>query len=246
MKKIAFCFLIYDEINKERMWWDFFKNADPNKYSIYIHQKIPSRLKYFDHSKLTNTIPTKWGDISLVDAQLLMFEEALKDKDNIKFINVSNSCIPLKSFDYVYDFLTKDSLSHFDVCSHESSFQGGRCNPLLKFLRKDQIYKSSNWFVTNREHTEICVKNQGFISLFNGMLGPMISCSDEHFFITLVMLRGNINEENFKNNATTFYNWDDEDACSPKTYDEIDDEEKDWLLNSKFLFGRKFSKDCEF
>jgi len=38
-KKIALCFLIYDKINNEELWWDFIKNIDKNKYNIYIHFK---------------------------------------------------------------------------------------------------------------------------------------------------------------------------------------------------------------
>ncbi len=38
-KKIAFCFLIYDKINQETLWYDWFKNVDKNKYNIYIHYK---------------------------------------------------------------------------------------------------------------------------------------------------------------------------------------------------------------
>ena len=40
MKKIAFCFLIYDIINHEELWNIFFQNVDTNKYNIYIHYKF--------------------------------------------------------------------------------------------------------------------------------------------------------------------------------------------------------------
>jgi hypothetical protein len=38
-KKIAFLFLIYDEINHEEIWKLFFNSIDINKYNIYIHYK---------------------------------------------------------------------------------------------------------------------------------------------------------------------------------------------------------------
>ena len=44
MKKIAFCFLIYDTINHEELWNNFFKNVDPAKYNIYIHYKYNKQL----------------------------------------------------------------------------------------------------------------------------------------------------------------------------------------------------------
>ena len=43
-KKIALCFLIYDKINHEQIWYDYLKNIDPNKYNIYIHYKTNKPL----------------------------------------------------------------------------------------------------------------------------------------------------------------------------------------------------------
>ena len=51
-RKIAFCFLIYDKINNEELWHEFFKNADQNKYSIYVHYKVDKPFKYFEKYKL--------------------------------------------------------------------------------------------------------------------------------------------------------------------------------------------------
>jgi len=118
--KIAFCFLIYDDINYEELWYNFFKDVDASKYSIYIHYKEGIPLKYFDEHKLDNCIETEYGGVSLVHAQNLLYKEALKDDDNYKMVTLSQSCIPLKSFDHVYDFLTKDDKGHFNI-SHKSS-----------------------------------------------------------------------------------------------------------------------------
>ena len=59
MKKIAFCFLIYDIINHEELWNIFFKDIDTNLYNIYIHYKNNKQLKYFEKYKLDNCIETK-------------------------------------------------------------------------------------------------------------------------------------------------------------------------------------------
>ena len=42
MKKIAFCFLVYDTINNEDLWELFFKNVDKNRvdYSVYLNSYI--------------------------------------------------------------------------------------------------------------------------------------------------------------------------------------------------------------
>ena len=63
MKSIAFLFLIYDIINAEKLWYDFFKNVDKSKYTIYIHYKKNVTLKYFNDYKLDKCLQTKWGDM---------------------------------------------------------------------------------------------------------------------------------------------------------------------------------------
>ena len=51
-KKIALCFLIYEEIYHEDLWYNFLKNVDKKKYNIYIHYKTNKPLKYFEKYKL--------------------------------------------------------------------------------------------------------------------------------------------------------------------------------------------------
>ena len=46
--KIAFLFLIYDSINQEDLWSQFFENVDSEKYSIYVHFKRNKKLKHFE------------------------------------------------------------------------------------------------------------------------------------------------------------------------------------------------------
>lgn len=76
MKKIAFCFLIYDKINLEELWNIFFKNVDNNKYNIYIHYKTDKPLQYFEKYKLKECIETKYADVSLIHAHNLLLKQA--------------------------------------------------------------------------------------------------------------------------------------------------------------------------
>ena len=52
--KIAFCFLVYDNIVNEELWKIFFDNVNTNKYHIYIHYKVNKPLKYFNRYKIIN------------------------------------------------------------------------------------------------------------------------------------------------------------------------------------------------
>jgi hypothetical protein len=239
MKKIAFCFLIYDIINHEELWNIFFKNIDTDKYNIYIHYKTNVPLKYFEKYKLNNCIHTEWGHISLVQAQNILYTEALKDTQNEHFINLSGACIPVKPFNFIYNYLN-DNFSYFNVISTDDEcFK--RCNNLLPFINKDHIKKASQWCILNRKHTIRMIENIEYINWFS-----KIDCPDEHCYI-INIYRYNLQNEiiitnGYKCEATTFVDhpqfW-----CHPRSYTSINDIDLSSLLNSKSLFARKFEKE---
>jgi len=250
MKKLAFCFLIYDIINHEELWHLFFKDVDPQKYNIYIHYKNIGQSIYFEKYKLKRTIPTKYAHISLVLAQNLLLEEAMLDNDNKHFIFISNSCIPLKSFDHVYDTLN-EGYSYFNLWAKQKSFP--RCNRASRLVDKKYIYKASQWSILNRKHAELMLNTTDYMDWFN----YSGNVPDEHCYIT------NIHYNNLQDEIittlkvceyTTFTNWSDMvykyntnahvKNNTLKNYDTIDKEELLYLLNSKCLFARKFNKEC--
>ena len=94
---------------------------DRSKYNIYIHYKTDKQLKYFEKYKLRKCINTKYEDYTIPMAYNLLFREAFdKDTANYKFIIVSGSCIPLKSFSHVYDKLTENNI--FTIISKVSKY----------------------------------------------------------------------------------------------------------------------------
>ena len=261
MKKIAFLFLIRDVINHERLWNDFFKDIDESKYIILINYKEDKILEYLNEYKLSNPIKdTKHGDISLVKAQLLLLEEALKDKDVVKMIFISESCIPLKSFDYVYDKLMMDDKSYLHECKQAECMDRNRCLGLKGHYTGDR-HKSSLWCILNRKHSEQClIEKENNLKIFS-----RIPCPDEHYFIMIIKNMNNCKSRESNNEiyctldeelkgdpgATTFVNWGKKEYKFyeplnriPKEYEKISNEELEYLLNSESLFARKFSKNC--
>lgn len=245
--KIGFCFLIYDILHEE-LWNIFFKNVDTNKYNIYIHYKTNKLLTHFEKYKLDNCIETKYADVSLIHAHNLLFKKAFDDGCD-RMINVSQSCIPLKSFDYIYNFL-KDDICHFNITPHSQCFP--RCNSLLQYYDKQNIQKSSEWFILNRKICELVINvDKMKINIeYEGIYAP-----EEHYFISSVFIN-NLQSEiittpNIADGATTFTNWEGMDYkyvsnCGLKVYSSISDEELLYLLHSKSLFGRKFNIGCVF
>ena len=243
MKKIAFLFLIYEVIHMEELWNIFFSNVDKNKYSIYIHYKYNVPLKYFEKYKITNCVPTEYADVSLVTAQNILLREALLDADNQHFIFVSNSCIPLKNFDTIYNTLDA-SVSYFNICPQSQCFP--RCDSLE--IDKKYIQKQSQWCILNRKHSIIMVNDAKYIDLYKNIYAP-----DELVYITNIFINNMQHEiittPNVSVGATTFTNWEGMDYKYPcihglKNYSFISQEEVNYLLDSKSLFGRKFNREC--
>jgi hypothetical protein len=242
IKKIAFCFLIYNDINHEELWHNFFKNIDPNKYTIYIHYKDTHNLKYFNKYVLNNCIETEYGKLSIILASNLLFTEALKDSLNYKFVLLSGACIPLKSFDYIYNFLTNNDYSHFRICLPHQYQKG--IEKLSKFFDKDIITKAHQWCILNRIIVKKILEygNENIIKNFNCISYPL-AAPDEFVYITLVRyLKLDRVIYNNSQDATTFTNWERQGYL--KNYKCISIEEIKHLLNSKSLFGRKFNIDC--
>lgn len=248
MKKIAFCFLIYDIINHEDIWNIFFKNVNTLKYSIYIHYKSNKPLKYFEKYKLNNCIETKYEDQTIPLAYNILFRTAYTDYNNYKFIIVSGSCIPLKSFDYIYNQLTSDMYGYFNVCPQSQCYPN--CDYLLNVIDKKYISKSHNWFILNRKLVKnLCFGNDEFLNQhYKNIYAPA-----EYFYYTFIKIL-NLEHEiittsNAAIDATTFTNWEGMSYKFPsnsglKNYSSISEAELIYLLNSKSLFGRKFNKEC--
>ena len=248
MKKIAFLFLVYDQIEQESTWFEFFKYIDPQKYSIHIHCKSFKAFKYFEEFRYANPIITEYMDISIVYAHNLLIEVAIADTNVWKTVNLSQSCIPLKSFDYTYDILTRNDHSHFNDCGSNHLFP--RCDPALPFFddTRSRISKSSNWFILSRQHAQLCLNRTEYVEAF-----AEVVCPEEHVHITTVRNEDTSGKVTYTNNlahgATTFTNWPDmhykyRTDKGLKTYDSISAEELEYLWNAPCLFGRKFTANC--
>lgn len=161
--------------------------------------------------------------------------EALLDADNQHFIFVSNSCIPLKNFDTIYNTLDA-SFSYFNMSPQSHCFP--RCDSLK--IDKKYIQKQSQWCILNRKHSIIMVNDTRYIDLYKNIYAP-----DEFVYITNIFIN-NMQDEiittpNLAAGATTFTNWE---RYGLKTYYTISIEEIKYLLDSNSLFARKFNRKC--
>lgn len=94
--KIGFCFMIKDQFYNQDIWKEFFKNIPHDEYKIYIHYKKKCTMN-LENYEFINSIPTKWGTISLVQATFRLFERATDDNCTIMFL-LSGDTLPMQSY----------------------------------------------------------------------------------------------------------------------------------------------------
>jgi hypothetical protein len=260
MNKIAFLFLLYDVINHENIWFNFFNGITKNKYNIYIHYKTDNTLEFFNDYKINKSkiINTKYADISIVKAQNILIKEALKDINNKHFVFLSGSCIPLKSFNFIYNYLDT-KYSYFHIAGSDDCFPD--CEVALKYIPKQHIKKSAQWCILNRRHSELLLNAtasindtaNNYLTWFKDTYAP-----DELCYISYLsyIYNNSLDKEIISTSynsppevATTFANWEDMNykyvsERELKNYKSISEEELEHLLRSKSLFGRKFKPSC--
>uniref|UniRef100_A0A2P2J015 Uncharacterized protein LOC103324430 n=1 Tax=Rhizophora mucronata TaxID=61149 RepID=A0A2P2J015_RHIMU len=119
--KIAFLFLVRLDLPLDFLWGSFFKNADMQKFSIFVHSKpgfeldeSTTRSHFFYDRQLKNSIQVEWGKASMIEAERLLLAAALEDAANQRFVLLSDSCVPLYNFSYIYSYLMASPRSFVD------------------------------------------------------------------------------------------------------------------------------------
>ena len=255
--KIAFCFLIIDKINLPNIWKIFFNNIKIDMYNIYIHCKYPEKFNddFFKKFVIKETLHTNWGVID--DATQLLYKYALEDSDNMYFIPISESTIPIKSFDFIYNSLFHNKLELKSYIKYwkqpfenfnqlKTYYKHNNQNPLyIKHVHYSHYYTTISWVILNRQHANIVVNDFTYINYFRN---HWASC--ENYTMYLLSLHNEY--ENINVVQTTWEDWKNKEyrfegkGMSPKLYDYIDDETKFNITNEfksdTYFFARKFTE----
>ncbi|KAL8238157.1 hypothetical protein R6Q59_019238 [Mikania micrantha] len=211
--KIAFLFLVRDNLPLDFLWHNFFKNADPEKFTIYIHSKpgfvfdaSSTRSVFFYNRQLENSVEVGWGKPTMIEAEKLLFKAALDDPHNHIFVLLSDSCVPLYNFSYIYAYLMSSPRSFVDsfVDANEK-----RYNPEMSpDIPEDKWRKGSQWITLVKSHAEVVAYDHVVFPIFNKHCKrrPLLDLSkgneslkeqqqhncipDEHYVPTLLAMRG--------------------------------------------------------
>nr|GMD08947.1 glycosyltransferase BC10-like isoform X1 [Ipomoea batatas] len=188
--KVAFLFLARRNLPLDFLWRSFFQNADSANFSIYIHSepgfafdKSTTSSPFFYNRQLKNSIKVAWGQSSMIEAERLLLNAALEDPANQRFVLLSESCVPLYNFSYVYAYLMASPRSFVDSFLDESEKEKeNRYNPrMMPYIPKSKWRKGSQ----RRPPIEASLRNP------NLNLQKQHNCiPDEHYVQTLLEMHG--------------------------------------------------------
>lgn len=200
MKKIAFLFLTIDNIHFPKLWEDFFDDNWEN-INIYCHPKNPENVTvpWLRNNIIPNLVDTGWGYI--VNAYRELLKCAIKNKDNIKFITISESCVPIVRFHDLYknllmmENINKSYIKTMNISSYDWE---ARIKTQDNWSNMDITWKKHYArFCLSRQHVNILLKNEDKLDFFGKM-----HVGDE-FFLSIIN-----DDENIIDRAITFDNWD--------------------------------------
>ncbi|KAL0426668.1 UNVERIFIED_CONTAM: Glycosyltransferase BC10 [Sesamum latifolium] len=161
-----------------------------------------------------------WGKISMVDAERRLLANALKDPDNHQFVLLSDSCIPLHDFDYVYNYLMYTNVSFVDCFEDPGPHGSGRyIEYMLPEVEKKDFRKGAQWFTMKRQHALIITADSLYYSKFRDHCKPGMekgrNCySDEHYLPTFFYM---LDPAGIANWSVTHVDWS-EGKWHPKSY----------------------------
>ncbi|KAI4371154.1 hypothetical protein MLD38_019420 [Melastoma candidum] len=196
--KLAFLFLARRNLPLDFLWNSFFEDADAANFSVYVHSRpgfvfdeSTTRSRFFYGWQLPHSIQVGWGEPSMIAAEKLLFAEALKDPANQRFVLLSDSCVPLYNFGYIYNYLMASPRSFVDsfVDDKEDHYHPD----MSSIIPQAKWRKGSQWIALVRKHAKVIVADEVVLAVFRKFckkLQTIHNCiPDEHYVQTLLSLK---------------------------------------------------------
>lgn len=218
--KIAFMFLTPGSLPFEKLWDRFFQGHE-GKFSVYVHasKAKPVHVSRYFINRDIHSDEVVWGKISMVDAERRLLANALQDPDNEHFVLLSESCVPLYTFDHIYNYLMNTNISFVDCFKDPGPHGNGRYSEhMLPEVEMKNFRKGAQWFSVKRQHAVIIIADNLYYSKFRTFCQPGVegrNCiADEHYLPTFFHI---IDPKGIANWSITHVDWS-ERKWHPKSY----------------------------
>lgn len=265
--KIAFLFLTNTDLHFAPLWELFFQN-NQHLYNIYVHADPSSKItppggvfsgRFIAAKKTQRASPTL-----ISAARRLLATALLDDPLNLYFALVSQHCIPLHSFQYIYNSLIVKPISGWrwsSFPSYRSFIEISSDQPMLwdRYISRgekqmlpdvpfDTFRYGSQFFTLTREHALVVVRDRRLWRKFKVPCYNLNSCyPEEHYFPTLLSMEDPDGCTGF---TLTHVNWTGSVDGHPHLYGPAEvlprliRELRSSNSSHSFMFARKFSPDC--
>ncbi|OAY69514.1 hypothetical protein ACMD2_24131 [Ananas comosus] len=219
-QKIAFMFLTPGTLPFEKLWEKFLLGHE-GRFSIYVHasREKPVHVSPFFVGRDIRSQKVEWGKISMIDAERRLLANALQDPDNQHFVLLSDSCVPLHNFDYVYNYLMGTNISFIDCFKDPGPHGNARYTAhMMPEIAEGDFRKGSQWFSIKRQHALLIVADSLYYNKFKLYCKPGFegrNCyADEHYLPTLFYM---VDPTGIANWSVTHVDWS-EGKWHPKAY----------------------------
>lgn len=258
--KVAFLFLTNSDLYFVPLWERFFR-GHAGLFNVYVHADptaavAPPRGIFRD--RFVPAKPTQRASPTLIAAaRRLLAAALLDDPANAFFALVSQYCVPLHSFRFVYNALFDAGpryRSFIEILAGEpelwNRYVARGDDVMLPEVPFDQFRVGSQFFVLTRRHALLVVRDR---RLWNKFRRPCLksrenSCyPEEHYFPTLLSTQ---DPGGCSGYTLTRVNWTGSVGGHPHTYgpEEVTADLVRELRRSNgthsYLFARKFSPAC--
>lgn len=196
--KIAFCFLTYHLLERIDIWHSFFKDISFDKYIIYIHPKYSTNMDKIEHEQTQSLLYNKLNyiilplenrintlhksHISIVYATISLLKYAYHHDNSIThFIFLTQHCMPLYSFNTIYNNIINTKYSIIDM-KFITQHRYINLMPLLKqYIPNNKFVKQQANMILIRDDVKYFIQHD-YVPYFKYLI-----CPDEHYFINIFL-----------------------------------------------------------
>lgn len=233
--KLGLLFLTRGDVNHPEIWREFLDDAG-EEVRGFAHAKELESAGSLEKHLIGEWHDTKWGDISLVRAMLALLKAGLANPDLTHFAFVSESCVPVKSWREIRKRFDIDPRSMMKI------EDAGTMKPkhlarlgAVKDLPVRTMRTHSQWALLSREAAE-CVTEHDFTGHFAAIEAP-----DEHYFGTVLALRGYPLQDRVICSGPTWVKWEDDGGFDrPVSLERVSLPTAGELATFSGFFARKF------
>ncbi|KAM0921547.1 hypothetical protein ACQ4PT_006746 [Festuca glaucescens] len=207
--KVAFMFLTRGPPRLAPLWERFFNGSGGTElFSVYVHTTPGYCLDFPPSSPFHRwQVPskaTRWGEVSVVDAELRLLANALLDLANERFVLLSESCIPLHPLPAVHAYLTRSHHSFVQAFDDPSRLGRGRYRiGFAPVVSLPQWRKGAQWFEMDRRLAVFVVADVQYYPRFREACLPPCYV-DEHYLPTVLTI---VAPGEIANRSVTWVDW---------------------------------------